>query len=195
MPTFTDSTPRHAHTAAGETIHAPYVFAEGHALTAKEAYWLNSNLAGVVANSLAGDVRRAKDAGKPIDPTTYQSLFDEKFARYELGESNRGSGEGASTDPVERAAHRIATDRVKALAKAKGLNIRTLMETKDADGQSKLSALIATYLERNPDVMELARAQVEAQAALVDTSTDDLFADIATAPAEEPATKRSSRAA
>lgn len=190
MPTFTDSTPRHAHTAAGETIHAPYVFAEGHALTAKEAAWVNSNLAGVVANSLAGDVRRAKDAGKPIDVATYQTLFDEKFARYELGESNRGGGEGASVDPVERAAHRIATDRVKALAKAKGLNIRTLMETKDAEGNSKLSALVATYLERNPDVLELARAQVEAQNALTDTASDDLFADIAEPTESAPAPKR-----
>ena len=186
MPSVDASTPRHAHTAAGATIQVPYVYAEGHVMTAPEILWLNSQLAGVLANALAGDVRRAKDAGKPIDPSEYQSRFDAKFAAYELGESNRGGGAGSSHDPIAEAAQRIATVKVKELAVAKGHKIRDLYAAKDADGVSKMAQLVSAYIARNDWVMDQARAQVEALAAAGVGVDDGLDFGPTPAPSAEP---------
>jgi len=75
-------------------------------------------------------------------------------------------------------AAQIAGNKVKELAKAKGINIRTLMSTKTDTG-TKFNDLVNAYIERTPDVMELAKAQYEAAKSIgAEASEDDLFAGV-----------------
>lgn len=148
MPKFATDTPRVERKFSGIDFTVPYVFAEAHALTKPEAAWLNSNLASVVGNAFSGDIRRGlaalnkagleahvKGGGKPkdykevTDPKAlrwdFQKEFDTKFAEYELGESNRGTGGGAAS-PVDQLVRMFSTVDVKARLAKKGLKVAPL---------------------------------------------------------------------
>ncbi len=109
----------------------------------------------------------------------HQAAFDEKYGAYELGVSNRGgTGTGSTSDPIAKIAAQIAGNKVKELAKAKGINIRVLMSTKTDTG-TKFNDLVNAYIERTPDVMELAKALYEAAKSIgAEASEDDLFAGV-----------------
>lgn len=148
MPKFATDTARVERKFSGIDFTVPYVFAEAHPLTKPEAAWLNSNLASVVGNAFSGDIRRGlaalnkagleahvKAGGKPkdykevTDPKAlrwdFQKEFDTKFAEYELGESNRGTGGGAAS-PVDQLVRMFSTVDVKARLAKKGLKVAPL---------------------------------------------------------------------
>lgn len=162
MPKFTTETARVERKFSGIDFTVPYVFAEAHPLTKPEAAWLNSNLASVVGNAFSGDIRRGlvalnkagleahvKAGGKPkdykevTDPKAlkwnFQSEFDTKFAEYELGESNRGTGGGAAS-PVDQLVRMFSTVDVKARLAKKGLKVAPLYKApsnmKDDKGEA-----------------------------------------------------------
>lgn len=189
MPAIDTSTPRVARKFAEHAIQAPMPFAEGHALTANEALWLNTAVAGTVGNHFGGDIRRAREAGKDaLAGTTAQDAFDAKYTAYVLGESNRGGDGFTAADPVTAAAKAIATAKVKELLTSKGYKVGDVQKAKSADGKtSKFAELVSKFTEANPWVLALAESQVAAMA----SQTDDLdgldFGTVAPDATEEPA--------
>lgn len=141
-------------------LTAPYIFTKGYKLTENEAKFLSRAVVSTVGNYFAGGIRRA--GAVPSNP---QEVFDNLFTSYELGVSNRGSGTGA-VDPVSKAAHSIASLKVKELITAKGLKVSAFHAAKDEHGHSKFSTLVAQYVEKNPWVTELAKSQVAAMDAV-----------------------------
>ncbi len=112
----------------------------------------------------------ASDLAFMSDP---QSYYDAKYSAYTLGESNRGSGE-TTTDPVTKAIKAMATDRVKSLLKAKGKNIRTVMQATDPDGTNTFVRLVREYAEKHDAALRpIAEAQVASLSEL-DEDTDML---------------------
>jgi len=62
MPTFTDQTPTIARKFVDMSFNVPAPYAEGHALTALEAKWMNGAVLSAVGNAYAGAIRRAVSA-------------------------------------------------------------------------------------------------------------------------------------
>lgn len=155
MPKYDTSTPRVERKFSGVDFSVPFVFTEGHALTKPEAAWVNSNLASVVGNAFSGDIRRGlktlNDAHrknlKGADLKAYKEItdpkalgwdmqkeFDTKFAEYEMGESNRGSGGGAASDPLSQLVRMFSTVDIKRRLVAKGFKVAPLYKTLSAIG-------------------------------------------------------------
>lgn len=182
MPQIDPASPTATHKFAGHDITVHYPYAEAHVLTAAEAKYLNRTLATTIGNAFASAIRREVDtynAANPKKPITadtlawdWQAKFDEMFAAYEPGVSNRSSGTGrTSGDPIAKAAHSIAAAKVKELLASKGKNIRQFMSTKAPNSEvTMFNTLVAQYIERNAWVNELAASQVAA----MQSASDDL---------------------
>lgn len=213
MPTISPSHPRHDYKFSGIPIKVPHPFSEGHTLSTGEAHFLNRQLASYVGNGYSGEIRRelakidaanleafkAKTytgpvvgegkAAKPAPATPadltwdHQAEFDAKFDGYVLGESNRGSGETSTKDPVAQFAHTIASSKVKELIKAKGLKVTqfTASSTNNDQGVSKFGQLVAQYIAANFWVEELAKSQVEAMNAASGVDLDVIAPETAAA--------------
>ncbi len=116
------------------------------------------------------------ESGKKPAPATvadlgsidHQTQFLKVFSEYELGASNRGSGTGTTTktDPVASLVNFLAKEAVKALIIKKGLKVKTFMDAKvmvGAEETSKFMSLVADYKERHPELVDQAKAQLDAQ--------------------------------
>lgn len=188
MPAFDTSTPTEVHTIQGMDLSVPYLFNEGNELTADEAKWVNTVLAGVVGNAYSGDIRRALatldkeraeaavKAGKPVPKSAsiadlkwdHQAKFLDKFAKYELGVSNR-SGAKTSKDPVIGQMTKIASDFVKDYLRSKKQSVKKFIDAKNSEHGSEFNRLVADYLAANGDAV---RAQAEAKLAAMKASTE-----------------------
>lgn len=130
---------------------------------------------------------KGKQFPAPATPTDlswdHQAEFDAKFDGYVLGESNRGSGETSTKDPVAQFAHTIASAKVKELIKAKGLKVTqfTASSTNNDQGVSKFGQLVAQYIAANSWVEELAKSQVEAMNAASGVDLDVIAPEAAAA--------------
>lgn len=202
MPTFDPSTARVAHEFQDTALDVPYVFSEGHALTAPEALQLNRYVATAVGNAWGASVRRqlakvnADRAAKAKAKTyTGPTVVDEKgktvpapatFA--DIGLTNpqatfdaafasyslgvRSKAEDSS-DPAEAMIRSLATLKVKALIQSKGLKVRDFQLAKAADGEtSKFNELIDNYIAKNTEW--LASAAAAQLAAIASGPSDDI---------------------
>jgi len=117
------------------------------------------------------------EKGKKPAPATvadlawdHQAMVDERLANFEPGSrvrARRGGGPSVSKkDPVAILAKRIATDRVKELMTKQGRNIREAILTPSETHGNKLAEIVAAYMERHPEIHDLARAQHEATSTL-----------------------------
>lgn len=166
---------------AGYEVIVPAVFGPGDTLTSDAAEWANSQLATVIGNSFGGALRRAREAGKPIDGegTSFnaQAYFNELFDAWSFGQRK---GEGSTArDPVEALVQFLAKEAIKTKIKARNLSVKAFMDTKiDVGGESvsKFTLLVEEYIEKHPELHDTARAQLEAQSAEDD---DDLDLSIA----------------
>lgn len=170
MPTITTNAPVAEREFAGFKVNVPQLFAEGHALTANEAVFLNAQLGSVIGNQFGGMIRRNTEAAKAkTPPETYtltdaQAQFDAMFTDYKIGESNRG-GDGVPTDPTAARAHSLAVKVIKGALKAKGYKLQS---PKNAAGVSpeKVNELAKGYVEQHPEVTKLAKRQLADEASL-----------------------------
>lgn len=160
------------------TIPAPY--ATGHTLNENEAGAFNQLFAENVRNNFAKKVKDAREKaekdGAQVDFEALQAELNDYSASYEFG-ARKGGGGGDSTlpkDPVQRAAHILARDKIRAHAKAKGKKLTP----------EQVATLVPQLLEKNPSIMEEAKRQVEAAASI---TIDELEL-----PAEEPAQEQAS---
>lgn len=159
----------------GHEVTVPQAFAAGDTLDADSAAWVNSQIATVIGNATGGYFRRS---GEKPTAKAVQSKLDEIFAEYNLS-GNRGTGEGKQgSDPVASLVKMLATQAVKARIVAKGLKVRDFVTTKvtDEDGNevSKLTQLIAQYIENHPELRDTAEAQINSvrEEASEDTDID-----------------------
>lgn len=156
-------------TIAGEVFHAPVRYEEGHELTAGEAAALNQTFHENLRNNFAKRVKDAKDNGS-FDAEALQTEFNKYAEDYAFG--IRTGGGGAVRDPVMAEAMNIARGQVRAAIKKKGLKLADVQATAITNAAKKL-------LEKNPEILELARARVEETKAV---STDDLSELVADLP-------------
>ncbi len=179
MPAFDTTTPTLDGEYAGYAIKVPAPYAEGHHLTAAEAKGLNRFVATAVGNAFAAIQRREREKAPGWVFNDPQAAFDDIYADYQLGVSNRGGGTAASVDPVEVALQSIASAAVKAILKAHKKNIREAIATKVAGSDiSVFSNLVAQWIERNPAARDQAIAQVEAMAELTDAAPELDLSDL-----------------
>lgn len=190
MPAFDSTAPRFAVTVAKVALTAPTAYAEGHVLTANEASFLSRAVAQAVANPLATAISNAAKEGKVYEGwDNPQALYDERFAAYVVGGTNRAAAE--TIDPVTKAARQLAEPKVNELIKAKGRKINEIKAAKDEQGNSVYVAMLDRYIALNPSITQLAEMQIAAMAEL-DSGFDlgdlpEAEVTTETATTEEPA--------
>ena len=155
-------------TIAGETFSAPMRYEEGHELTAGEAAALNQTYHENLRNNFAKKVKDAKEAGS-FDLAAFQGEFDTYAEAYQFG--LRVGGGGVTRDPVMSEAMSIARGQIRVALRKKGVKIASV----DA---AALTAAAKKLIDKNPQIMELAKQRVEeAQAAAAD-DLSELVADL-----------------
>lgn len=108
----------------------------------------------------------------------FQAKFDEMFADYSIGESNRGGGGSEPVSQLDKIVRQLATAKINELLKAKGKKIADVREAKRDDGTSVYTGLIAQYTERHFDALTAqAQAQIDALAT-IGTEDDDLLSEV-----------------
>lgn len=143
---------------------APY--AEGHVLSKQEAAVLNQTRVENLRNNFAGVIKKKLEALSKEEPPRTELSDDEiaglkeEFASYEDSYEFQGKRTSrAPVDPVKREAVRMAKDTITAALRGKGIEPKNLVE-------GKMEELISGYLDKNPQVLEEAKARVEAAKAL-----------------------------
>lgn len=167
MPEIHESTPRETYTIAGESFSIPAPYAAGHHLTEGEANALNQTWAENVRNNQASKVKEAKEAGTFIQDV-FQGRIDDYCESYEFGV--RSGGGGRTSDPVMGEALNIARDMVRKALVAKGFRLSGEGAVKAA----KVSELAKRLIEKNPAILDTARARVEEVRQIADIALGDL---------------------
>lgn len=159
---------------------APY--AEGHVLTAPEAGVLNQTRAENLRNNFAKVVKDKIEAAAGETPPRSELNEDEisslkaAFEEYEAGYEFQGKRTSrAPVDPVKREAVKIAKETILTALRARNIDPKSLKE-------GNLEQLIQNYIEKNPSVLEEARARVEA----VKASAADALAGLDFEPEQAP---------
>ena len=140
-------------TIQGRTFNAPSPYTEGHVLTGAEAGALNQVLAENLRNNFAAQMKKAKEDGKDLSQTD----FDTYAANYHFGVRG-GGGLRKVVDPIEREARALIKPVILAALAKKGIKQKEL-------GDGELENLITAGLAKYPQVMENAKRVVEARQA------------------------------
>lgn len=181
MPEITETTPRDTITIAGKEFTIPQPYAAGHTLTANEASSLNQTFAENVRNNLAKKVKEQTEVGS-FDQQVFQGTVDDYANNYEFGV--RTGGGGRTSDPVMAEALDIARELVrKAIVKAG----HKLADVKAA----KITELAKGAIEKNPAILETARARVEEAKGIADISLEGLDSPAQGDETAAPAAKKS----
>ena len=168
MPTgipYTETTERSSIVVAGITLQAPNPYAEGHSLRENEAGVMNQTLHENLRNNFASTVKKAQEDanGEAVDEGALQQQFDAYIMEYDFGV--RRSGGARISDPVEREAMVLARAKVRQALQKKGI--------KPADvGKDKIDELARGVIDKYPEYMATAKANVEARQALEDSDLD-----------------------
>lgn len=152
MIKITKTTVRKNKTIGGVAFTVATPYTEGHVLSVSEAAGLNGLLAENVGNNMAKKL--ADMAAEPIEAR--QEAIDVYTQAYEFGASR-------TADPIEREAKAIASDRIKAAAKAKG-------KTLTAESLKALTQQLLDHPEKGPEYRKLAEQAVKIR----QSSTDDV---------------------
>lgn len=185
MPNIFPESPRNDYTIAGETFSIPAPYEPGHALTPGEASQLNQVFAENIRNNLAARVAALKESGA-FDAVEFQATVDDYCDSYEMGV--RTGGGGRVSDPVQVRAMEIAKDLVKAAIRKQGIQLSNV-------SASQITEKAKSVIGSNPKILELARAQVEANKALAAVELDSLPTGEDSSEAEAPKGKRAKAAA
>lgn len=168
---FDKSTPRDTITIQGLQFEAPSPYAEGHALSGREAGVLNQTLHENLRNNFARTVAEAKKKAKEetgdennVDVKALQAEFNEYCKQYEFGVSRGG---GFSGDPVRTEAMRAAREAVRNSIKKKGLTLREFTA-------KRITELAEAALEKHPRFLEDAKKVVAARSKAAATELDEL---------------------
>ena len=170
MVQINDETPTAQITVQGLTFEAPQPYKAGtHELTEGEASALNQTLAENLRNNFAPKVKSAAEdyrkangmdegAEVAVDQLDTESLQEEfiKYAgEYEFGVRRAAGGTRVPVNPVEREAHRIASQKVRDALKKKSIKI-------DSVSKEKMAEFVQGVLAKYPEIIEEARRRVDA---------------------------------
>jgi hypothetical protein len=148
-------------TISGHTFNVPVRYEEGMELTAGEASALNQTYHENLRNNFA---KKVKDAGASADLSALQSELDTYAGTYQFG-VRTGGGVGVSRDPVMSEAMRIAKDKLRELIKKAG--------KKPSDFTNEtITAKAKELLDRQPEILALAKQRVAEQQALASADLD-----------------------
>jgi hypothetical protein len=159
-------------TISGHTFKAPTRYEEGHELTANEASALNQTYHENLRNNFAKKVSDALDGRERLDDqelADLQEQFDQYAEGYEFGVRTGG---GAVRDPVMAEAMRIARDKIWEHLKRKNVKRKDVETSKITEAAKKL-------IDKNPEIMELAKQRVEETQAAAASELEDVLADVA----------------
>jgi len=164
-------------TISGHAFNVPVRYEEGHELTAGEASALNQTYHENLRNNFASKV---KAGGASPDLSALQTELDTYASDYQFGV--RVAGVGVSRDPIMAEAMRIAKKQVNELIKKAG--------KKPSDyEQAAISTAAKGLIEKDPKILEIARARVTEQQALASEDVGDLLSTLTVkAPAAPTAT-------
>ena len=154
---------------AGTLFRVPVRYEEGHELTANEASALNQTYHENLRNNFASKVKDTADGRDLTDneKSTLQAELDKYAAEYEFGVRTGGGFRG---DPVLTEAMRIAKEKIFEHIRKKGA------KKKDIPAEV-LTKKAKEVLEKNPEIMELARSRVE-EIRMASTDIDTVLADL-----------------
>lgn len=160
----------------GESFNISQPYAEGHVCTAAEAKTLNQTRAENIGNNLRELVKEAKKKRDAGDATDFNGLAD-VIAKYDAEYTfSMGGGGGTSRkmDPIEREAHKIATETIKAhLAKTnRKINVAPEGETEESWAE-KIDAQ-RDKLMASDDVVKLAKKRVAERQKVSDNAAVEL---------------------
>lgn len=157
----------HTLTIYGKTYNVEPRYAAGHTITENEAAALNQTLYENLRNNFA---KQAKDGAD-------QEAFDKYVASYQFGV--RVGGGGSTRDPVQAQAIAIAKDRVKAQIQKLGKKLSDFTA-------AKLTSLAQALIEKDPAIVELAKARYEEMQRMASAElSDDAILAAATESKEE----------
>lgn len=143
----------HTLTIAGRSFTVEPRYAAGHVLNDNEAATLNQTFYENLRNNFAPKAKEGAD----------QAAFDEYASQYAFGVRTGGGG---SRDPIEVEAMELARDAVRKGILASGKKISDYKA-------AAISEAAAKYLEKKPELRELARKRVEEMRANAETSLGD----------------------
>lgn len=161
-------------TIAGNAFNVPVRYEEGHELTAGEASALNQTYHENIRNNLA---KKAKEG------TLTQAEVDSYANDYQFGV--RAAGAGVTRDPVMSEAMRIAKKQLGEMLRKAGKKV----------GDYEVAAIntaAKALLDKDPQIMEIARQRVAEQQSLASADLGDLLSGLTekphqpAAPAESP---------
>jgi len=153
-------------TISGHSFNVPVRYEEGHELTAGEASALNQTYHENLRNNFS---KKVKDAGEGADLSSLQAELDTYAEAYAFGV--RTAGTGISRDPVMAEAMRIARKQVAELIKKAG-------KKPSAYEPAAINAAAKGLLDKDPNIMEMAKARVAEQQSLASEDLSDILADL-----------------
>ena len=158
---------------AGHSFNIADRYEEGHELTANEASALNQVRRENLRNNFARKVEDAKNGAEKVEDSNtladLQGQLDRYAEDYEFGVRTGG---GAVRDPVMNEAMRIARDKITEHLKRKGI------KKKDQES-SKITEAAKKLIDRNPEIMELAKQRVAETQAAAASELEDVLAEVA----------------
>lgn len=135
-----------------KSFRVPYRYKEGDVLKANEANALNQTFHENLRNNFASKVREGVESG--VSDEVLQQQLDDYAADYSFG--TRTGGGGFRGDPVRTAAMAYARDVIRTKAREKQIDL-------DASQITKAATTLLDSQGPNGKIMQLAKAQVEAQ--------------------------------
>lgn len=162
-------------TISGHSFNVPVRYEEGHELTAGEASALNQTYHENLRNNFS---KKVKDAGASADLAALQAELDTYANDYQFGVRTSGGG-AVSRDPVMAEAMRIAKKIVGEKIKAAGKKVSDYE-------QAAINGAAKALIDRDPAILETAKARVSEQQSLASADLGDLLSGMATKPAAAP---------
>lgn len=162
----------------GLIFEASKPYAEGYVLNALEAKTLNqtrdenlrNNFAKTVKDLLAGIAKDTPEGTTPRELSVEEiSDLQTKFAAYDASYSFAERRAAAPVDPIEKIAHGLAWEHIKAKLKEKNYDIKTVTPEKKEE-------LIASLLAKDSAILEEAKRRVESSKNIASSALDDLLA-------------------
>lgn len=147
---YDENTPRNERTISGVKVQVIAPYAEGQTITAAEASMLNQTIAENFSNNLRERIGKFVPEGSPegTEPRVAtaeeaQAIVEAYASKYQPGVRQGGGGGARALDPVEKEMKVIATAKLDAFLKEKGLTRKkvefsTLLSKLIADNESTL---------------------------------------------------------
>lgn len=163
MPEINSHTPKEDFTINKQIFQVYKPYAAGHVLTEGEASALNQTFSENIRNNFAANVKSHLEGGT-FDQAAMQATLDEYMSKYEFGVRSY-QGPRLSGDPVMARALELAREKIKAKIREVGGSL------KDYEPKA-ITERARKAVESNPKFLELAKRQLDEEAAIAEDDLD-----------------------